>query len=110
MFWLDGRMQLAHRVSYEMQFGPLAEMCVLHTCDTPLCVNPSHLTAGTQLDNIADMHAKHRRIYLRVTHCVHGHEFNEKNTHIAKKQRMCRECCRIRTAVRRIAKKESTWS
>jgi len=33
---------------------------VLHRCDTPACVNPSHLFIGTQLANIADMVAKRR--------------------------------------------------
>lgn len=36
------------------------DMCVCHTCDTPLCVNPEHLFLGTQIDNTADRHAKER--------------------------------------------------
>lgn len=33
---------------------------VLHSCDTPLCVNPDHLFLGTVLDNSADCVSKER--------------------------------------------------
>ncbi len=35
-------------------------MEVLHDCDIPLCVNPTHLFLGTQKDNVADCMAKGR--------------------------------------------------
>lgn len=51
----------AHRVSWEMAFGPIpADLYVLHRCDVPLCVNPDHLFLGTQGDNLADARAKGR--------------------------------------------------
>jgi DNA-binding XRE family transcriptional regulator len=56
-----GKMRIAHRVSYEMAYGELPDnMDVLHTCDTPSCVNPAHLRLGTHQDNMDDMKAKHR--------------------------------------------------
>lgn len=33
-------------------------LCALHKCDTALCVNPAHLYAGTQSQNIIDLHTR----------------------------------------------------
>ena len=33
---------------------------VLHSCDTPLCINPAHLFLGDQHANMADMMSKNR--------------------------------------------------
>lgn len=53
---------LAHRVAYARFNGPIpAGFVVAHRCDRPCCVNPAHLWACTQKDNIADMYAKGRR-------------------------------------------------
>jgi len=51
----------AHRVSYQLTFGEIPDRAVIcHRCDNPGCVNPSHLFAGSQLDNMEDRDRKGR--------------------------------------------------
>lgn len=53
-FTLDGVQTRAHRVSYLWTHGTMPDV-VRHTCDNPPCINPRHLVAGTQDDNMKDM-------------------------------------------------------
>jgi len=53
VFWLDGRLQSAHRVSYELANGPIDRVLVIdHICGEPACVNPEHLRAVTNKQNM----------------------------------------------------------
>ena len=56
-----GRMVLAHRIAYTLDYGPIADdICVLHRCDNRPCCNPRHLFLGTRLDNNVDRKRKGR--------------------------------------------------
>jgi len=56
------RMVLAHRWAYTRFNGEIADgLYVCHHCDTPSCVNPEHLFAGTQRQNVHDAIVKGRR-------------------------------------------------
>jgi hypothetical protein len=51
----EGSLQLAHRVSLKLiGINVPNDKCVLHSCDNPSCVNPTHLRVGTQSENVSD--------------------------------------------------------
>jgi hypothetical protein len=57
------------------------------TCIHRRCINPNHLEPVTPREN------SRRTNKARKTHCVHGHLFDEANTHIRPNgTRRCRKC------------------
>lgn len=84
----------AHRLSYELAFGSIPNgMSILHACDEPLCVNPAHLRAGTDADNMQDAVARGRHSQVRKTRCPRGHAYDAGNTYARPDgARVCRPC------------------
>jgi len=107
MMLVDGRMQLVHRVVYELKKGPIPTGLVLdHLCRVPTCIEVDHLEPVTQAENcrrgkrgvlhVPGSDINHRN--LKKTCCPRGHPYDEKNTYRnAKGHRWCRACARIWT-------------
>lgn len=75
---------LTHRLQWMLCFGPIPDhLCVLHTCDNPCCVEPTHLWLGTHQDNSNDKVAKGRdrhpsgaeHVMSRAIVCEDGREW-----------------------------------
>lgn len=61
---IDGEV-LTHRISYREFKGPIPDgLHILHSCDNPRCLNPDHLRAGTNEENVQDRVNRHRSARL----------------------------------------------
>lgn len=96
------RIHKAHRVSYEINVGPIPEGLQLdHICRVRSCVNPDHLRPVTAQQNIQYagpyISAAHRN--RKKTECPHGHPYSPENTLILKHGwRRCGVCHRAHVA------------
>ena len=61
-FWAAGRQVRANRAAWMIANNSIScGLYVCHSCDTPTCVNPSHLFLGTHIDNVRDRDSKGRQ-------------------------------------------------
>ena len=62
----QGTRSFAHRFSWELyhQRSIPPGLVIRHSCHNPLCVNPHHLTPGTQTQNMQDMKSAGREGYV----------------------------------------------
>ena len=100
-FWWNGRLCLAHRVSWTLLRGEIPEGLTLdHLCRVHGCVNPDHLEPVTQKVNTLRGDTFPRR-NSEKTHCAHGHRFTLENTRWTRVHgctaRVCRTCKREQT-------------
>lgn len=87
--WIGTRWQFypAHRLSYEMHKGPIPKGLVIdHKCRNTMCVNPEHLRAVTQGENVRSGKG------TKKTHCRRGHPLVTGNLYFHGKQRYCKPC------------------
>jgi hypothetical protein len=88
---VDGRLQLAHRVSYTWAKGPIATgLQVDHRCFRRACVNPDHLEAVTARVNTL----RSRKAFATDEHCARGHEWTARTLSMSGGKRRCLECRR----------------
>lgn len=107
--WLNGALHYAHRLTYQIDRGPILDEHVIdHLCRTPSCCNPAHLEQVTQSINLKRSDLGRARGCVghygaMLTHCKDGHPFDAVNTHFKRNgRRVCRACARERA--RRIAR------
>lgn len=67
--YVHGKHVGAHRASYEAFKGAIPDgLEVLHSCDTPACCNPDHLSVGTHQQNSHDRVRRGRSARLVGAH------------------------------------------
>lgn len=100
MLWVSGVLVTAHRYSYSLCGKEIpAGFVVHHKCENKACVNPDHLAAVTQRENILASDTLITR-NMAKTHCPKGHPLSGDNlvAWVMKKgRRECRACNRAST-------------
>jgi hypothetical protein len=100
-----GRVELAHRVAYELMNGPIPPGHeVHHRCRATRCVNGRHLVALTPAEHHAVEPRRQGAHNRGKTHCPQGHLYDDANTRRQGGRRHCRACGRAYMRRRRAAR------
>lgn len=94
-FSIDNRHYSAHRLLLVKTQGVVDGLVCDHLCRNHACVNPHHLEAVSNQENIrrGDGPILLKARNTSITHCPHGHEYTPDNTYVAKKgSRTCKIC------------------
>lgn len=100
-FGLNGVAVKAHRVSYELAYGPIPDgMHIDHVrargCVNKHCVAPLHLEAVTPRENLLRGRG-FAATHAAKTHCPQGHPYAGENLYLdVKGRRYCRTCRQFR--------------
>ncbi len=98
--WFQGRNHLAHRLSYQVNVGPIPEGLQLdHLCRRRECFNPEHLEPVTARENILRSPIAVATLNAAKTHCPQGHEYTPENVYDVPasspgRGRQCKACGR----------------
>jgi hypothetical protein len=94
VFWLDGRLQLAHRVAWLRRHGswPDATLRVDHICENKTCVNADHLRELTNRDNVMRSPLSPMNLMLAATTCRNGHPYDASTRTDKNGWRVCAQC------------------
>lgn len=81
-----------HRVMYAWWYGD-TDQILDHLCNNPPCVNPMHLRATTQRENVLRSETSITAVNARKTHCDRGHPLSGANLYVRPSgRRRCRSC------------------
>jgi hypothetical protein len=99
----NGKYGHAHRVTYEHHHGPIPDGLVLdHLCRVRECVNPSHLEAVTERENLRRGESPAWRSHNSGV-CQRGHSLADARRHPDGRVINCRTC-------RREKRESGEWS